>query len=128
MMVLFTPTFAQEGDADGDRVLDSQDRCPREKGTKENKGCPGKNADANKKVVQAENPTDLGNPFADLCVSGNCVNGKGKRAYDIGDTYEGDWVAGKYHGKGNHAGVFSGIYEGDFVDGKRQGTDGRATF
>ncbi len=91
-MVLFTPTFAQDGDTHGDGVLDSQDLCPREKGTKENQGCPGKKADANKKAVPSTPPT------SNQCVSGNCVNGKGKMVYANSDIYEGDFVNGKKAG------------------------------
>ncbi len=40
--VLFSVSFAQDGDSDGDGILDSQDLCPGEKGTKANKGCPEK--------------------------------------------------------------------------------------
>ncbi len=76
------------------------------------------------------------------CVSGNCVNGKGKMVYANDDTYEGGFVNGKragqgtfttlevytgqfandkYNGKGKLEGIFGDIYEGDFVDGKKQG-------
>ena len=82
------------------------------------------------------------------CVSGNCVNGKGKKVYVSGNIYEGDFVngeregqgilklkngeiyTGQYandfpNGKGKYVYVNGDIYEGDFVNGKRAG---RGTF
>lgn len=38
--LLIIPIYAQTGDADRDGVIDSEDVCPKTKGTKENKGCP----------------------------------------------------------------------------------------
>ena len=78
------------------------------------------------------------------CVSGNCVNGKGKFNLEGGDVYEGDFVNSVKQGQGTYTfknGVvyigqfakdeFNGIgkikytngeiYEGDFVNSKRHG-------
>ena len=154
MTVLFTPTFAQDGDADGDGVLDSQDLCPRVKGTKENQGCPGKKADTNKKVGGQSNAEDLNSVEAETaaseCVSGNCVNGKGKYLDPDGNIYEGNFVNGKFEGQGTlrykngdvYIGQFSNnvrngkgtikyanrlIYDGNWVEGKKNGK-GKSTF
>ena len=77
------------------------------------------------------------------CVSGNCVNGKGKYIFANGDIYEGDfvnskmsgqgtytykngdiyigqWKNGSYHGKGE-LNVDFDSFEGDFVNGKLEG-------
>ena len=41
IVLFFTNTLlAQDADSDGDGVLDSEDVCPMDKGTKANKGCP----------------------------------------------------------------------------------------
>ena len=140
MTVLLTPTFAQDGDADddGDGVLNRQDLCPREKGTKENKGCPGKTAEDLKSVESEKTAA------ANECVSGNCVNGKGKMVYTNGNSYEGNFVNGKKEGQGTftykHGTVYVGrfandkfngkgkfiynggeIYDGNFVNGEKEG-------
>ena len=76
------------------------------------------------------------------CVSGNCVNGKGKFV-STNYTYEGDWKNGVKEGQGTktnflgqvYTGQFAndqyegkgkldygnGIYIGDFVNGKEEG-------
>ena len=55
------------------------------------------------------------------CVSGNCVNGQGKY-WSSDETYEGDWVNGKYDGKGKlTVKTFDQIFEGDFVKGQFTG-------
>lgn len=88
--------------------------------------------------------------FIDKCVSGNCVNGKGKKVYENGNTYEGDFVDSKLEGQGTFTvtngqiyigqfanNMFNGrgkitfptgdIYEGDWIDNKREG-QGTLTF
>ncbi len=78
------------------------------------------------------------------CVSGNCVNGKGKFNINGGDIYEGEFVNSVKQGQGiytfKNGVVYTGqfannefngvgkikytngeIYEGDFVNSKRQG-------
>ncbi len=78
------------------------------------------------------------------CVSGNCINGKGKVIYQIGDVYEGDFVNSQRQGQGTYTfkngevytgqftnNAFTGkgklvypggeIYEGDFLDNERNG-------
>jgi hypothetical protein len=48
--ILFSSSaFAQQGDMDGDGVLDKDDVCPNEKGTMKNKGCPEQIAKPQKK-------------------------------------------------------------------------------
>ena len=84
------------------------------------------------------------------CVSGNCLNGKGKYTFANGDTYEGDFVKGKQQGLGKYifknghiytgqfaAGTFNGkgklerdlfeTLEGDFVNGKMEGQGTEST-
>lgn len=80
----------------------------------------------------------------DQCVSGNCVNGRGKMVYTVGDIYEGDFVNGIREGQGTYTfqtgvvyvgqfanNLFNGkgtmkfadgkSYEGDYVNGKIEG-------
>ena len=47
------------------------------------------------------------------CVSGNCVNGKGKKTYDNGSNYEGDFVDGKEDGQGTLKYVEGSYYVGN---------------
>lgn len=65
--------------------------------------------------------------FVDKCVSGNCVNGKGKMVYTNGDSYEGDFVNGKRDGHGTYTFKNGQVYVGQFTDGLRNGR-GRFTF
>ncbi len=83
------------------------------------------------------------------CLSGNCIDGKGKAVYPNGDTYEGDFVnnipdgfgtfteingnvyAGQmskseFQGKGKFFWKSGSVYEGDFVKNKREG-EGKTT-
>jgi len=78
------------------------------------------------------------------CVSGNCINGKGKAVYPNGDSYEGDFVntipegfgtfyfnngniytgqmsKSQFQGKGKMSWKMGSVYEGDFVKDKREG-------
>lgn len=94
-------------------------------------------------IISASGDTPTPTPLK-VCVSGNCVNGKGKMVFDYGATYEGDFVNGKMEGQGTWAtktgevytGTFAnddfngkgllkygdkGSYEGDFVAGLREG-------
>ncbi len=59
-------------------------------------------------------------PF-NQCVSGNCVNGKGKMVFPNGDTYEGDFVNGKPEGQGTMAFKNGNHYTGQFVKGMMNG-------
>ena len=83
------------------------------------------------------------------CLSGDCVNGKGKAVYPNGDTYDGDFVNAipqgfgtfyfnngniytgqmlnsEFQGKGKMSWKMGSVYEGDFVNNKREG-EGRTT-
>lgn len=55
------------------------------------------------------------------CVSGNCVNGKGKKTYNDGRTYEGDFVNGKEDGQGTLTYVEGSYYVGKFKNGEQTG-------
>ncbi|MEQ1642280.1 MAG: hypothetical protein ABL959_02415 [Pyrinomonadaceae bacterium] len=66
-------------------------------------------------------------PFDDKCMSGNCVNGKGKMVYRTGDIYEGDFVDGKRVGQGTYTYKNGQLYVGQFSDGVRNGK-GKFTF
>lgn len=131
--------FAQSSDdSDSDGIPNSEDVCPNDKGTKAKKGCPEKTA----------KPTPTSKPntqtAANKCVSGDCVNGKGKMIYSNGNTYEGDFVNGKregqavftfkngqiytgrfsndrINGKGKMSFPNGGVYEGNWVDGRIEG-------
>ena len=56
------------------------------------------------------------------CVSGNCINGKGKLVYPNGDTYEGDFVNGSLEGEGVFIYVNYGVYQGQFSKNVRNGS------
>ncbi|MBK7393758.1 MAG: hypothetical protein IPI64_10740 [Chloracidobacterium sp.] len=75
---------------------------------------------ANGLLVKSTTPTDK-------CVSGNCVNGKGKMVYVIGDVYEGDFVKGKKSGKGILTYKNGDIYVGEFISDRKEG-QGTLTF
>lgn len=139
LAILPVSVFAQvSNDLDGDGIPNSEDVCPNDKGTKANKGCPEKTA----------KPTPTPNPntqhTANKCVSGDCVNGRGKMLYANGNIYEGDFVNGKreglgtstftnratytgqyskglFHGKGKYNYPDGGVYEGNWVDGRIEG-------
>ncbi|MDI1243534.1 MAG: hypothetical protein PSX80_16610 [bacterium] len=66
-----------------------------------------------KEVVATKMP-DTAN--TNQCVSGNCVNGKGKQVYSTGHTYEGDFVNGKREGRGVLLFKSGGVYTGQFVN------------
>lgn len=72
---LLTPIFAQTGDADNDGIVDSEDVCPKIKGTKENKGCL-KNAE----------PTQKNNDSLDFTVPPQIVAGRGWDKVVLGAT------------------------------------------
>ena len=94
--VLFTASFAQNGDLDGDGVKDSDDLCPNAKGVAANKGCPEKSDTAGQSKKSNDENQQLG------CISGNCVNGVGKFKIAGGDYYEGNFVNKKREGKGTY--------------------------
>lgn len=75
---------------------------------------------ANGLLVRTTTPTDK-------CVSGNCVNGKGKMVYATGDVYEGDFVNGKKKGKGILTYKNGDIYVGEFISDRKEG-QGTLTF
>ena len=54
------------------------------------------------------------------CVSGTCFNGFGKRVYENGDWYEGEWKNAKRHGKGFFH-FAEGFYDGEWKENKRHG-------
>jgi tetratricopeptide (TPR) repeat protein len=81
---------------------------------------------------------------ANKCVSGDCVNGRGKMVYSNGNIYEGDFVNGKaeghgtsnfadratytgqyskdlFHGKGKYNYPDGSVYDGNWVNGKIEG-------
>ena len=55
------------------------------------------------------------------CVSGNCVNGKGKMLYENGETYEGDWVNENYEGQGTYKYENGSYFTGKWKDSKPDG-------
>ena len=66
-------------------------------------------------------------PTSNQCVSGNCVNGKGKKVYDNGNTYEGDFVNSKLEGQGTFIATNGQIYIGQFANNQYNGR-GKMTF
>ncbi|MBP7473676.1 MAG: hypothetical protein KBF83_07720 [Pyrinomonadaceae bacterium] len=78
-------------------------------------------------VPKTDEYSKLVDEFGDKCVSGNCVNGKGKMVYRTGDTYEGDFVNGKHVGHGTYTFKNGQVYVGQFSDNLRNGK-GRFTF
>ena len=61
------------------------------------------------------------------CVSGNCVNGKGKIIFANGDICEGDFLNGKLDGYANCNYKSGAIYAGNLKEGKMEG-NGKMTF
>ena len=56
IVLFFTNTLlAQDADSDGDGVLDSEDVCPMDKGTKANKGCPANDTLSSKPTSENTN-------------------------------------------------------------------------
>ncbi|MBC7426947.1 MAG: hypothetical protein H7321_10475 [Bacteroidia bacterium] len=55
------------------------------------------------------------------CVSGNCVNGKGKYVFDNNSVYEGSFVDSKIEGFGKYTEASGISYSGNFSGGKRNG-------
>ena len=49
----------------------------------------------------------------------NCV---GSHAYANGDTYDGEWQAGKKHGQGTYTWVNGDRYEGEWDNGTKSGS------
>lgn len=54
------------------------------------------------------------------CVSGTCFNGFGKRIYENGDWYEGEWKNAKRHGKGFFQ-FAEGFYDGEWKENQFHG-------
>jgi len=69
----------------------------------------------------------LADPWDDKCVSGKCVNGKGKMVYSSGDTYEGDFANSQRHGQGTYRTKDGQVYVGQFAKGNYNGR-GKITF
>ena len=55
------------------------------------------------------------------CISGNCVNGQGKRIYNNGDYYEGNFKDGKRSGNGVYTFASGAYYSGRFLNGNYHG-------
>ena len=53
--------------------------------------------------------------------------GRGTMVYDAGDTYEGQWLAGKFHGRGKYTTATGNVYKGDFANDQFHGR-GKYTF
>ena len=49
------------------------------------------------------------------CLSGNCVNGFGKKNYDNGSSYEGNFVNGNKEGNGTFTSKYGMVYTGKFA-------------
>jgi hypothetical protein len=69
----------------------------------------------------AKNLKFVGEVIFDQCVSGNCVNGRGKMVYTNGVIYEGDFVNGKIEGQGTLTFPSGEIYVGQFSNNARNG-------
>jgi len=52
------------------------------------------------------------------CISGDCVNGNGKKLYSNGDSYEGEFKNGETNGYGKLSYADGSSYEGEFNDGQ----------
>ena len=55
------------------------------------------------------------------CVSGDCLNGVGKRVYEDGSSYEGQWKDGKRSGNGiwkHKNGFYEGEWKNDSFNGR----------
>ena len=77
-----------------------------------------------KQVVEVRKQTIV--PGPEQALSGDCVNGYGKkRVHDEGTTYEGQWQNGLEHGKGTEIADDGTMCEGDWREGQLHGT---ATF
>ena len=55
------------------------------------------------------------------CISGDCLDGRGKARFDNGDQYEGTWRGGLMHGRGVYLFRTKARYEGEFRDGAMHG-------
>ena len=58
------------------------------------------------------------NLYAEECIKGNCVNGKGTFTWANGDQYVGEWKYRKRHGQGTYTYANGAEYIGEFKDGK----------
>jgi hypothetical protein len=76
-------------------------------------------------TIAALTPPTFAQTNANKCVSGDCVNGKGKMVYSNGNIYEGDFVSGIPEGYGTTNFANGSIYTGQFSNGK---TDGQGVF
>ena len=56
--------------------------------------------------------------FTNICLSGNCVNGKGSFQDTVGNKYVGDFKNGNRSGNGKMNYVSGNIYNGSWVDNK----------
>ena len=60
-------------------------------------------------------------PKVGKCVSGNCVNGKGKYTLTNEDIYDGNFVKGKFEGQGTYTAKNGEVYVGQFANDKFNG-------
>lgn len=57
----------------------------------------------------------------DVCMRGNCVNGRGTMVFENGDKYIGQWKDEVFHGTGTYIGADGMRYEGQYVEGVKEG-------
>ncbi|MBV1922461.1 MAG: hypothetical protein KUG68_00380 [Flavobacteriaceae bacterium] len=55
------------------------------------------------------------------CSSGDCKNGFAIYKWSDGDSYEGEWKAGKFHGEGKYVYANGSTFVGSYQNGKKHG-------
>ena len=73
------------------------------------------------KVVEGQGVITFPNSMKGVCLSGNCINGKGTLDFDNGSTYSGNFEKCSRHGKGVYTLASGSRYEGEFEHGTRHG-------